>query len=85
MKNSENTVVLGNRRYRKQMGASARQGKRRLVVIGSTQEGFRLAVERGVSLVLVTLRSFTRQKHAVGVGLNHYGQKPAIRRVKKAA
>jgi len=83
--NAENTIVFGNRRYRKQMGASARQGKRRLVVLGSTAEGFHLAVERGVSLVLVSLRKFTRQKHAVGVGTNRYNQKPAIRRVKRAA
>lgn len=78
-------IVYGNRRFRKEMSARARKGTARLVVIGSTEEGFRLAVERGKSLVLVVLRVFNRQKHAIGYGLNRLGQKPAVRRVKLAA
>lgn len=78
-------IVYGNRRFRKQMGANARKGTANLVVLGSTQEGFLLAVERGESFALVSLRKFTRQKHAIGVGINHYKQSPAIKRGKIAA
>jgi hypothetical protein len=78
-------VVYGNRRFRKQQAAHVRKGSAKLVVIGSTQEGFMLAVERPNSFALVGLRVYTRQKHAIGVGINHYGTKPAIRRPRKAA
>ncbi len=76
-------IVFGNHQFRKEMARRVRKGIANLVVIGNTGKGFYLAIERGKSLALVIGQRFTRQKHAVGVGINRFEQNPVILRGKQ--